>query len=300
MNAITPTNPADASALTLAEAPPLADSLLNFVARAMADPAIDVHKLEMLLRMQREIVADDARLRFARAMAAAQGEMQPVVRSVPNNSTNSKYASLDAIDAAIRPIYSRAGFCLSFSEVPSDGPTVRIACTVKHAAGHAETHHLEAAADTAGPQGKANKTPVQGVGSTVSYLRRYLTCMVFNVALRGEDNDGNRQKPADAERINGRMTPAELKELDDLMKRTGTGEGKFLAFHNLDFRSIQQVPATEFGRLRNSLLTKVRVLTEREAFAAKARAAAARQPRDERVVGKMMDSWDDIQNGARS
>jgi hypothetical protein len=299
MNAITKTA-ANTNVPALAESPLLADSLLNFVARAMADPSIDVAKLEMLLRMQREIVADDARLQFNRAMSLAQGEMQPVVRDAQNTQTNSKYALLETIDAAIRPIYVKHGFMLSFNSEPIDGPDERIICEVSHTAGHSKRYQLDAPLDTVGPQGRANKTPLHGLGSTVSYLRRYLTAMIFNIVLKNEDNDGNRTRKAsnddgpaiqaEPERVNGRMTPVELKELADLMKRTSTGEGKFLAFHKLDYSSIQQVPGSEFTRLKNSLLTKVRVLTEREALAAKARAAAARAPRD---------AWDDIQRGDR-
>lgn len=33
-------------------------------------------------------------------------------------------------------------------------------------------------------------TPVQAVGSTVTYLRRYLSAMVFNVVLADDDDDG--------------------------------------------------------------------------------------------------------------
>ncbi|MGD0110061.1 MAG: hypothetical protein ABSC06_39510, partial [Rhodopila sp.] len=86
MNEIAPIVATPASALTLSE-PPGPDSLLNAVARAVKDPSIDVAKLEALLRLQREIVAADAELQFARAMSQCQGELQPVLRSMPNTAT---------------------------------------------------------------------------------------------------------------------------------------------------------------------------------------------------------------------
>jgi hypothetical protein len=265
MNDIAPITVAPSSALTLGSSaqghalaePAAADSLLNFVARAVKDPSIDVAKLEALLRLQREIVAADAELQFARAMSQCQGELQPVLRSMPNTATNSRYAPLDAIDAAIRPIYARHGFSLSFTEVPTEGATVRIACIVR-CAGHTETYHLEAAADTVGPQGKPNKTPVQGVGSAVSYLRRYLTLMIFNVVMTNEDNDGNRPRAAA-----GRLTTGQLAELSDLMRQTRTEEIRFLAAMAPDLRSIEDAPAADFPRLKNALLTKKGVLKQR-------------------------------------
>jgi hypothetical protein len=195
MNAIAQIAPQTSLAVASAEtAPVLADSLLNFVARAMTDPAINVDKLEVLLRMQREIVAGDARLQFNRAMSKAQSEMQPVMRDARNEQTNSRYARLETIDAALRPVYTANGFCLSFDSVPVEGPNIRIVCEVSHTAGHAKSFHLEAGLDTAGLQGKANKTPLHGLGSSVSYLRRYLTCMIFHVVLANEDQDGNRAR----------------------------------------------------------------------------------------------------------
>jgi hypothetical protein len=245
--------------------PSIADShLLTFLAHAVRDPAIDVAKLESLLRLQREVIADNARLQFDRAMAAAQAEMQPVLRNARNEQTNSRYADLEAIDAAIRPIYARHGFSLSFTEVPTDAATVRMACIVR-CAGHAETYHLEAALDTAGPKGTGNKTPVQGLGSSVSYLRRYLTVMIFNVVLSSDDNDGQRQHRNEAS--TGLLTHSQKMDLKGLMRDTRTLESRFLEVMCPDIRAIEEVPASDFPRLRNALLTKAGVLRQRAKLA---------------------------------
>ena len=273
MNEIAPIIPATASAMTLADQrfdasanaaetrgdePPLAHTLLNFVARAMADPAVNVDKLEALLRIQREIAEADARLQFNRAMSATQAEMQPVARDATNDQTRSKYARLETIDAKLRPIYTRHGFCLSFDSEPTDGPTIRIVCEVSHSAGHTKRYQLEAALDMAGPQGKANKTPLHGLGSSVSYLRRYLTCMIFHVVLTNEDDDGNGRR--DDMR---RLTNEQVAELNALMVSTRTLEAKFLAAMCPDLRAIVEAPASDFIRLRNALLTKKSVLAQR-------------------------------------
>jgi hypothetical protein len=245
-------------------APP--DSLLNFVARAVKDPSIDVAKLESLLRLQREIIAEDARLQFNRAMSAAQGEMQPVLRNAANDQTRSRYANLEAVDAAIRPIYARHGFCLEFNSEPIDGPNVRIVCEVSHIGGHSKRYTLEAALDLTGPKGNGNKTPVQGLGSSVSYLRRYLMMMIFNLAT-SDDNDGNARgaRPSDDRQRTapGRLSLEQLAELSDLMRQTRTEEAKFLAHMAPTLRSIEDAPAAEFPRLRNALLTKRNVLKQR-------------------------------------
>lgn len=262
MNEIVTAQPGEESALTVAEP----QSLLNFVARALVDPAIDVNKLEMLLRMQREIVAEEARVAFAVAMNAAQGEIQAVARNAINPETRSKYATLEAVDQAIRPVTHKHGFSLQFSEADNDSPEKRIECVVTHTAGHAKTFHLAAMSDTVGPQGKPNKTQVQGVGSTVSYLRRYLTCMIFNVALR-DDNDGNRvRKTEETGELAGRT---QADELYRLLAATKSDERKFLDHMGLnDARSLKDVPIRHFVRLKNALLTKKHILAQRAARAA--------------------------------
>jgi len=44
---------------------------------------------------------------------------------------------------------------------------------------------MPAPLDTSG--GKSN---VQGVGSTNSFLRRYVACNIFNIVVVGDDDDG--------------------------------------------------------------------------------------------------------------
>lgn len=276
MNALAPVAPANA---TPAE-PVLAELLLNFVAKAANNPRMNAEKLEVLLRMQRDIMAEDARLQFNRAMAAAQAEMVPVVRDAVNTATNSRYAQLGTVDAAVRPIYSRHGFSLTFNSESVEGNAYeRIVCKVLHSAGHTERYQLEAALDVAGPNGRPNKTPLHGLGSLVSYLRRYLTCMIFNIQT-ADDNDGNRrQAPADA----GRLTAGQLNELRRLLAEcsadpaaTTANERHFLAKMNLaECNSLDAVQPRDFGRIKNALLTKISVLAQRDAAAE--RAAAARQ-----------------------
>lgn len=262
MNAILPVEAANTNV-----APIESLSLLNCLARAIYDPSIDAAKLQTL----REIVADEARLEFNIAMNAAQAEMLPVTRDAKNDQTNSKYARLETIDAAIRPIYTKHGFHLSFNSEPIDGPNDRIVCEVTRGR-HTKKFQLEAAPDTAGPQGKPNKTPLHGLASTVSYLRRYLTCMIFNIVLANEDNDGNRRSVS----REGTISEAEMEELHDLMMRGRIREGTVIEKMAPGLRSIGQLPAKDYPRIKNALLSRLTVLAERAAFAARTQNGDAR------------------------
>jgi len=167
------------------------DAFLAMSERASRDPEVRVDKMREMLEMRERIMKYDAEVEFSRAMKAAQSEMQPVVRDAQNQHTRSMYAKLETIDANIRPIYTKHGFSLSFnSGEPRSKDAVRVLCDVRHEAGHTKPYELEGDLDMTGAKGTSNKTSIQGLGSSVSYLRRYLTCMIFNVTLMNEDKDG--------------------------------------------------------------------------------------------------------------
>jgi hypothetical protein len=241
----------------LALAAPESTSLLNFVAQAVSDPSIDVGKLEALLRMQREILADDARQQFGRAMTACQAEIQPVVRDTANTQTGSKYAKLEKVDAAIRPIYTRHGFSLSFDEEPGDAQNMAIACDVSHSAGYTKRYRLFAPPDTLGPKGTPVKTQLHGRGSTTTFLRRYLECNIFNVVLRNMDDDGNR---GGMETI----TEAEIEELKTALDELNIAADHFLNY--MGYEALPDIQKRDLAKARNA----IKVTREKRAAARKA------------------------------
>jgi len=176
----------------MSEVVPANTALMSFIERAAKDESFDVAKFGELLRLQREVQHDQARQAFNAAMSDAQAEMIPVVRDAENTHLRNKYAKLETIDAAIRPIYTRHGFSVRYGSAPSPREgDIRIICTVAHSGGYFEENHLDAPLGTAGAQGaRTATTPVQGVGSAITYLRRYLLSMVFNVVMADEDDDG--------------------------------------------------------------------------------------------------------------
>ena len=81
---------------------------------------------------------------------------------------------------------------------------------------------MPAPLDTTG--GKSN---VQAVGSTNSYLRRYVACNIFNIVVVGDDDDG----------VGGTIDEAQTKTILDLIKRAKVGP-KFLKY--MRAQSVEQ------------------------------------------------------------
>lgn len=166
-------------------------ALMTAIAQAATDPNVDVDKMERLFAMHERMEARQAEQAFSDAMKAAQAEMPTVVKDRHNSQTNSDYATLDAINKAITPIYTRHGFSLSYDT--EDSPLadhVRVVCHVLHSGGHSRTYRYDQPMDSAGIGGKVNKTPTHARGSAITYGRRYLVLMIFNLST-GYDDDGN-------------------------------------------------------------------------------------------------------------
>lgn len=237
--------------LTL-EAPP-ADAVLAIIAQASRDPQVDVAKLQILLEMRERVMAKEAETAFAMAMKLAQAEMPAVVRDADNPHTKSRYARLETIDAAIRPIYTNHGFSLTFDSPMSEADGVTVSCLVLHDRGHSKPYRLKGALDTTGAKGTSNKTDIQGLGSALSYLRRYLTVMIFNVALANEDNDGNGRGP---QVITKEQVDSVWNMLNSLDIKVDTGEmGSFLAWAGAP--KVAEIRVSDYRRIMQGLTAKL-------------------------------------------
>lgn len=172
---------------------PISDNaaLMGAIAQAARDPNVDVDKMERLFAMHQKMEERQAEQMFSDAMKAAQAQMPVVVKDRHNTQTSSDYATLDAINKAIRPIYTSNGFSLTYDteDSPLEGH-VRVVCRVLHSGGHSKAYHYDQPMDSAGIGGKVNKTPTHARGSAITYGRRYLALMIFNLST-GYDDDGN-------------------------------------------------------------------------------------------------------------
>jgi len=260
-------------------------SLLNFVAVAVRDPSIDVTKLQALLHMQRQIVADEGRVQFYRSLGAFAAEVPQIPKA--GKTDKYKFAKRDDMDDIIRPLLTKHGLVLSFRPVSSTLEAI----TVEGELVHVQSGHGKTAEFTLPPDFGPGRNNLQAFGSSTSYAERYLTEMLCGLVRKDEDNDGNRPRPGD-----GRLTEAQADELHDLMDRGRIREGAVLEKMAPGLRSISQLPSKEFPRVRNALLSRLNVIEQRMAAE---RAAAARQPRDgaERPAAKMPDAPDANKNG---
>jgi hypothetical protein len=166
--------------------------ILGLIERASRDPNVDIDKMERLIAMHERVQAEQNRREFDNAMASAQEAMKAIRANLENKQTKSEYASYAQLDKAVRPIYSRQGFALSFNTGDAPNPNeVRVLCTVSHRAGHRQDYKIDMPADGKGPQGAAVMTRTHATGAAASYGQRYLLKLIFNLAVGDVDDDGN-------------------------------------------------------------------------------------------------------------
>lgn len=186
--------------------------LVQVIERIALHPDADVTKLEKIIELQERILAFNARAAFNTAYAAMQGEIPTIIERGQTN--NGKYARLEDIVEKVRPILQKHGFTLSHRTEWPDAKSVRVVGILTHQQGHERTSEFLSAADTSG-----SKNAIQGLGSAVSYGRRYTTKDLLNIVTRGEDDDGQHTE-----------RPAEPNGYEDWMLGLSSAANKGLAF----------------------------------------------------------------------
>ena len=231
---------------------PVAEVQSNTVSmfeRLAKDPAVDVTKLEKLMELQERAVGRDAKAQFVSGIAAAQAEMKAVATDSDNPQTRSRYASYEALDKALRPIYSKHGFALSYDTDDSPKPEhVRVLCEVMHIGGHSKTHHADMPADGKGAKGGDVMTKTHAVGSAMSYGQRYLLKGIFNVRVGEDDDDGNAATSLPV------ISPEQCCLLDDLITEVGADKAKFLRYFKV--RVLEELPQQAYKDAKTALELK--------------------------------------------
>src|SRR5215472_12656092 len=166
--------------------PPLdnASMVLALIERVALDPRTDVEKLERLTAMYERLKAKEAELAYNAAKGRILKKLagikivknRPVLPDIDNGGPQKstveafKYAPLEEIDKHLRPLLAEEQMDLSYSDEPCDGGGILVRGRLKHLpSGHYEDSCMPAPPDTTG--GKSN---VQAIGSTNSFLRRYV------------------------------------------------------------------------------------------------------------------------------
>lgn len=148
---------------------------------------------------------------LAKAFVAAQKASEAVKKANSNPAFKSKYADLAAVVEAVIPALNGAG--VGVMQFPAfDGEMVGVTTTLLHESGSSVTAILLL---------RPSKSDPQGVGSAITYARRYSVLAMTGAAP--EDDDGNAAsgpREETAKRQHVEPTPPTLAERAERFEKT--------------------------------------------------------------------------------
>lgn len=231
--------------------------MVAMIERIAMDPTIPIDRLEQMLAMKermedrnREMAREDreyeAKTAYFSAMSACQKELPVVTKNKRNSHTNSNYADLAAIEDQAMPIIYAHGFGVSFQpDGYNDLGELLIKWEISHSGGYVRNGVGAIPVDGVGAKGGVNKTGTQAFGSTATYGRRYLLCMLFNIST-GDDNDGNRTKGP-----SGPVSQEQAMQLREKIDEAGADIERFCKRWHIE--AIPEMPAAKFDEAMASL-----------------------------------------------
>lgn len=166
---------------------------------------------------------------LAKALALAQAELSPAVKNAKNPHLNNRYADISAVYEAVREVLPKHGLSVAQMILPSEGKA-HVRTMLMHESGEWLASECLLPPDRAGGP--------QGMGSAITYARRYSLSAMIGVVSE-EDDDGEAAQGRKEQRLAGTsrpqsnpnaMTAAQSKMLMAyLTKRHGDNRDAYLA-----------------------------------------------------------------------
>lgn len=178
---------------------------------------------------------------LAKAFVAAQMATEAVKKANTNPAFKSKYADLAGVVEAVVPALNASGIAVIQSP-GYDGELISLTTTLLHEGGSSVTGTLHM---------RPSKSDPQGIGSAVTYARRYALLAMTGAAP--EDDDGNAASTGRSA-TEATITPAQAQELKHLAVQVGADVPKFLEYMRAP--SIDTIPAGAFGAAKAALEAK--------------------------------------------
>lgn len=171
---------------------PSAESLVSILSRMSTNPNFNAESFSVLIAAAERERLDQRKAEFATALHAIQSMRLRVYKR--KQAKNSKYAPLEDVDELLAPHLKEHGLVVSFDSpegVTANG-IMTMVVYIYHLNGYREPRSLPMPVDDIGvnKDGKRLRPVIQDHGSTVSYSRRALLKMAFNVVETDEDDDG--------------------------------------------------------------------------------------------------------------
>lgn len=231
-------------------------ALVIAIARAAADPTVDVGKMERLFAIHQTLVAQKAEREFTEAMTRFKEDAPKIIKTkqvdyptkdASGNITGRvsyKHATIGDVCAAVIKGLAGVGISHRWDLARKDG-RIYVTCVLT---GHG--HHTETTLDGE-PDNSGKKNSLQQSASTITYLQRYTLLGATGFATEDDDDDG---RLGGGDPDTPRVNAEQIGKIEALGKKLGADKDRFLEY--IGFGKIEDIPAASYDMV-------VRILEQR-------------------------------------
>jgi hypothetical protein len=230
-------------------------NLLEALFRAISDPLVDGAKVHVMLDARERLMKEQAAVAFMRGYIRLQAVLPSINKDglidqgetrSGRKGSKSRYATYENINAVTKPILTEEQFgMLLLPDVGADGTGIIIrgqlgmVCQTQYG----EIVHIERCTIAVPPETSGSKNAAMGVGSSLSYGKRYGAIALLNLVSHAPDDrdtDARAAKKAqpsgDASDIQAQteyLTPKQVTDLEAAITDCGIGAEKFCAHYQI-------------------------------------------------------------------
>lgn len=222
-------------------------SFLAVIEKVSMTPNLNPEIIHRMLDAQQRVLDRQAEQEFNQALNDLQSKLQAVPKNglidfvdKKGNERKTPFAKFEDMMKVLKPLMIANGFTVSFTSEPIEGGML-VTGTLTHKGGHCIKSAMRLPLDVSG-----SKNNLQGAGSTISYGRRYILDMLFNIVREGEDTDG----------YGAPISDDLLQEIKARIKATGANDALFMK--HMKVERLEDIQHRDYGKAMNALKTKER------------------------------------------
>lgn len=147
--------------------------------------------VSVILEQQRWMITHSEEQAFNEALRRIQNNLKKIPKKGKNKETNSTFARSEDVDDAIEEQISAEGMTLNFEPAESSKPDEVLVIGVLALGAFSKRYPLPMPADGKGAKGGGVMSRTHATGAAITYAKRYLKNMIFDLRFEEVDDDGN-------------------------------------------------------------------------------------------------------------
>ncbi len=242
---------------------PQHQNLLAALFSAISDPTVDPAKVHVLLDARDRLMKEQAKVEFFSAYIDLQSEL-PSIRQdgkLDQGTTKTgragvatRFATFQNINAITKPILAKRRFgMLLLPDVPAEGSGIIIRGQLGYVCEtqYGKFVHVESCVIPVPPEVSGGKNAAQGVGSSLSYGKRYGAIALLNLVSHApedaDDDAGRKRRPAPADRGDqaaegAKLSADDVKKLRAAIEFCGVSDAAFCKHYSI--AKVDDLPAS--------------------------------------------------------